>query len=679
MYLLIHFLHPEFLYALTLLAIPVILHLFNLKKYKKVYFSNFNFLEALQQQRKNSSRLKNLLLLLLRLLIISCIVIAFAAPYINPEHKSVPQPEKRQVIIYADNSFSMTNSGSQSSLFEESKKYLLDIINTYPAGTVFRLLTNDTRNDMIYTKEQMYQVLGQLKISSAAKSLSQIFKESREISGQQPYTLFLISDFQKKICDFQHTVPDSVQEVVFLVLKPENQNNVYIDNIHFEQAFHQKNQHDKLLISITNASAEEVHHLPVSLTINGKKKSMTQVDLPPQSEKKIEINYLNTDHGIYKGIVEISDFPVIFDNKFYFSYNINSKTEILYIWQNQANPYFGKLFSDTTTFGFTSLALNQLSPKTFSHYNLIILDDIDHSHSGLESMLEEYLVQGGNLFFLPGQSSVSPQNHFLQKLQAPHWGSRDTSTLVYHIETQSSLFRNVFEQEDKHAVLPQITYFYPLIPVSGTENLLTDKRGNILLAGKTFGKGTLYLSAFSFTPANSNMVFHPLFVPLMANMACRLNAASNTSYFLNTTQAIPLTPQKYRENSPLHIRKEDRSFEFIPEIRKDFSGDLLLTNNYNIREAGLYEIVQEEQVIGVLAWNYDRTESQMEFCPEETLQQQFLHARVENIKTTRTDYNSQLVKEIILADTNKYLTSWFLMLAIIALLLEQIIWRRKLN
>ena len=296
-----------------------------------------------------------------------------------------------------------------------------------------------------------------------------------------------------------------------------------------------------------------------------------------------------------------------------------------------------------------------------------------------ESMLEEYLVQGGNLFFLPGQSSVSPQNHFLQKLQAPHWGSRDTSTLVYHIETQSSLFRNVFEQEDKHAVLPQITYFYPLIPVSGTENLLTDKRGNILLAGKTFGKGTLYLSAFSFTPANSNMVFHPLFVPLMANMACRLNAASNTSYFLNTTQAIPLTPQKYRENSPLHIRKEDRSFEFIPEIRKDFSGDLLLTNNYNIREAGLYEIVQEEQVIGVLAWNYDRTESQMEFCPEETLQQQFLHARVENIKTTRTDYNSQLVKEIILADTNKYLTSWFLMLAIIALLLEQIIWRRKLN
>ena len=52
----IQFLHPVFLYGLLLLAIPVLLHLFSLKRYKKVYFSNFNFLEALQKQKKNSSR-----------------------------------------------------------------------------------------------------------------------------------------------------------------------------------------------------------------------------------------------------------------------------------------------------------------------------------------------------------------------------------------------------------------------------------------------------------------------------------------------------------------------------------------------------------------------------------------------------------------------------------------------
>lgn len=122
----IQFLHPVFLYGLLLLAIPVLLHLFSLKRYKKVYFSNFNFLEALQKQKKNSSRLKNLVLLFLRLLALSCIVIAFATPYLNPEGKALPATTTPRIFIYADNSFSMTNTGSQGSLFEEAKKHLFD-------------------------------------------------------------------------------------------------------------------------------------------------------------------------------------------------------------------------------------------------------------------------------------------------------------------------------------------------------------------------------------------------------------------------------------------------------------------------------------------------------------------------------------------------------------------------
>ena len=123
----IQFLHPVFLYGLLLLVIPVLLHLFSLKRYKKVYFSNFNFLEALQKQKKNSSRLKNLVLLFLRLLALSCIVIAFATPYLNPEGKALPATTTPRIFIYADNSFSMTNTGSQGSLFEEAKKHLFDI------------------------------------------------------------------------------------------------------------------------------------------------------------------------------------------------------------------------------------------------------------------------------------------------------------------------------------------------------------------------------------------------------------------------------------------------------------------------------------------------------------------------------------------------------------------------
>ena len=43
------------------------------------------------------------------------------------------------------------------------------------------------------------------------------------------------------------------------------------------------------------------------------------------------------------------------------------------------------------------------------------------------------------------------------------------------------------------------------------------------------------------------------------------------------------------------------------------------------------------------------------------------------------DQNSNLVKEIVLQDNNKYLTFWFILLAVAFLLAEQIVWKRKLN
>lgn len=678
MFLQIQFLHPEFLYGLILLLIPIILHLFSLKRYKKVYFSNFNFLEALQQQKKNSSRLKKLLLLLVRLLAISCIVLAFSTPYIPSGHRSDTPREKNQVIIYADNSFSMSNTGSRGRLFEESKKHLLDIVNSYPPGNTFRLLTNTDVNELTMTKEQMLQAIGALKITPDSKPLSQVFKECRELKGEHTATLFLVSDFQKKECDFQLIQADSTLEIVFLVLKPENRSNVYINDVRFDQAFHQKNQNDNIHISIVNSSDKPFHNLPVSLTVNDKKKSISQIDLPAHSEKTVDISYLNSDEGFYKGIVEITDFPLIFDNKFFFSYGIRSKAEILYLWQKEHNPYFAKLFDDSTIFRFHASPANQLASQDLSRYDLIILDNVPNPSSGMESLLEEFLFGGGNLFLLPDLESQSNPNRLLEKIKAPLWGVRDSNTVITRLETQASLFKQVLEQENQQAVLPHVQSFYSLSTPSGTEKLLTDKKGNTLLAAKPFGKGNLYISAFNFHPDNSDMVYHPLFVPLMANMACRINSALSTSYLLNTDRTVTLGARQTDENTPLKIRREDRSFEFMAETRKNYSGDLILTNSHNIREAGLYEVVRNEEVVDVLAWNYNRSESQMEYCTESDLQQQFPQARVENIKTTLLDHNSELVKEIVLQDNNKYLTFWFLLAAVIALLAEQFLWRKKI-
>ena len=134
------------------------------------------------------------------------------------------------------------------------------------------------------------------------------------------------------------------------------------------------------------------------------------------------MNYLNTENGFYKGTIEITDIPVVFDNKFFFSYNIQDKINILCIEQKDHLPYFEKLFSDTTAFRFNTLNINQTANLRLNEYNLVILDRIEQYSSGFGSAIENYLKEGGNVFILPGgQRTVNLLNSLLAKLHAPQF------------------------------------------------------------------------------------------------------------------------------------------------------------------------------------------------------------------------------------------------------------------
>ena len=109
-------------------------------------------------------------------------------------------------------------------------------------------------------------------------------------------------------------------------------------------------------------------------------------------------------------------------------------------------------------------------------------------------------MNGGNLLVLPASSSPEVQNKFLQKIQAPRYDKRDTNTVIAHIETQAALFRDAFEQPDIKTILPQIRQYYRLILPAHTEILLSDKHSAPLLVSRHYGKGNLYLSAFTFCP-----------------------------------------------------------------------------------------------------------------------------------------------------------------------------------
>ena len=76
---------PDILWGLLALAIPIALHLLQLRRYRRVAFSNVSFLKDVQKETQSRHRLRNLLILLARLLAFAALILAFADPMRAPE------------------------------------------------------------------------------------------------------------------------------------------------------------------------------------------------------------------------------------------------------------------------------------------------------------------------------------------------------------------------------------------------------------------------------------------------------------------------------------------------------------------------------------------------------------------------------------------------------------------
>ena len=197
-------LFPGFLWALAILAIPILIHLFYFRRFKKVYFTNVRFLKEIKQETSNRNRLKNILILLSRLLALAFLIGAFAQPFLP--NKSGINTSSKTISVFVDNSFSMASLSEDVPLFEQAKKKAREIVNAYSEQDEFQVLTHDFfgRHQRFLTKEDALQELDNLVISPEVKRLEQILIKQNLLhknKGAEVQETYVISDFQNSIVD----------------------------------------------------------------------------------------------------------------------------------------------------------------------------------------------------------------------------------------------------------------------------------------------------------------------------------------------------------------------------------------------------------------------------------------------------------------------------------------------
>src|SRR5215213_3318722 len=264
------FLFPGFLLALAALSIPILIHLFNFRKFKKVWFTNVRFLREVKLDTQSRSRLKHLLVLTCRILAITFVVLAFARPFI-PSATSTTHAARKIISVYIDNSFSMEGIGTNGQLLDEAKRKAHEIAGAYTAGDRFQLLTNDfeVRHQRLVNKEEFESMVDEVQTSASVRKTSEVItrmkdaRQSEEKNTDVSHIICLLSDFQKTTSDFSELRTDSAESIYLVPVASQKHSNIYIDTCYFTSPFVQINSPATLLVRMRNTSQDDVQNIPV--------------------------------------------------------------------------------------------------------------------------------------------------------------------------------------------------------------------------------------------------------------------------------------------------------------------------------------------------------------------------------------------------------------------------------
>ncbi|HNW98875.1 MAG TPA: BatA domain-containing protein [Bacteroidales bacterium] len=619
------FVNPYFLFALFTIAIPVIIHLFNFRRYRRILFSNVSFLKEIKQETQKKSKIKHFLILLARILTISSLVLAFAQPYI-PLGAKVINKKGSVVSIYIDNSFSMQSIGKKGTLLEEAISKAKEIAESYKPADIFQLLTNDFegKHQFYYTKEEFLQLLNEVAVSPSVKKLSEILTRQNDLFStvkSKEKVSFIISDFSEMNFDFDKLKIDTSVYIHLIPLTANEKNNLFIDSCWYDTPVIQMGKQVQLSVLIKNISNEDAEKIPLKLVINGKQKSLASVDITAGSETEAKLSYTISEVGMQNAYVEIIDNPVVFDDKFYFSYEVAQKIKVLNICQSE-NIYINALFQNDSLIDYKILNINKLDYSSIPQSDFVIIDGIKTISSGLEKELLKYTMNGGTLAVFPGvEMDINSYNSFLNAMSAPVFQKLDTAdTKVSKVNEEHKIFTDVFEKVSDDMDLPIVKSHYPLKSktLSSDEKIMELQNGEPFILSYKYGKGNLYISSVPVDAEFSNFPKHAIFVPALYNMTLFSIPARKLFYTIGDDESIEVKKQDLSGDMTFKIRSSEKKFEIIPE-HKNMDMQTYIYPHDQIKEAGNYIIKLGNNDIAGVSFNYNRNESVMKFETDEQI------------------------------------------------------------
>ena len=673
------FIYPSFLWALGLIIIPIVIHLVNLRRHRTVYFSNVNFLKKVKKESQRKSKIKQLLILASRILLMSALIIAFAKPYL-PTGNAEKQRANSVVGIYIDNSFSMNAEGPEGKAIESARQKAYAIVNGSQPDTKFVLLTNELseQQNRFYNRSETIRLIGDVKENHNWVLMSTVLIRFRNLMENFLFetnkTIYLISDFQRHSADLSGFQPDTIITYNFVPVPVNAVPNIYIDTCWFDAPTHHFNQLEILNVRVVNRSETDYPQIPVNFYLNDSLKALASTELAAGDQKVITLQYTNLKKGLQLGRVEISDYPIIYDNNIYLAYNVKSslKTMLIQPGEISTSKNFRAMFYNDEYIQLDVERADRLQISSLSDYSTIIANELKSISSGLAEELVKYVQNGGTLIVIPNLLSDSESyNTMLSALNSPELAVPDTIGIpISAIAYQNPLYADVFKDEEQKVVLPNIKqrYRFKASQTLAETAILTFADQSTALSMTPVENGKIYLFSFPLSVKQNQFIDHLLFLPTFYNIVLQSSYLQKLYYTIGKDLSFELTSPDQSISQNLLLKHLQSGLELIPSVSKQEGNKLRIIADGDF-DAGFYEIYRDDKLVNAIAFNYLLKESDLTYHSNENLIKIAGQAGIKYLNLVEGKSQS-LAASIEELDKGKQLWKLFLSIAILFLLVE---------
>lgn len=603
-----NFLYPQLLFGLAALVIPVIIHLFNFRRTKKVYFSSNRFLRNIQKSSSSRLRLKHWLILASRLLFVFFLVLAFAQPFYSSQE--VPGD---LVKIYVDNSYSMSNPTEDDiAALDVAIESVQALVGQYPKHTQYQLLTNEfyTTSEQAMRYDKLLDALTEIRFSPISRSIDDVLSRLQvtRSPNETAADIYIFSDFQKSTSMSGVRPPvDSSQHFYLAPVNFRDVANLFVDSVYLSNPYLLANNANAIHVRLRNNGAEVAEETVVKLMINDIQVATAGATISPMSTTTLQFD-INFDlSDVNSGKILFEDFPVVYDNEFYFALNTTQKIDILEIRGEKASGVLSKVYGNEQLFDFKSYSINNVDYNLIKDADIVFINEVNAFHATLIPHLQQYVEEGGHVVIVFGEHPSLERFSFMRLPE--HFTLNNVENLPLQPIAQPDLsnpfLENIFEATDEAIAMPMAAN---TVTWSGAGMDILTYNNGVPFVSRSVG-GNIYYIGGPLRDKFSNFHNHALFVPIMYRLAASSQSVSEDLYhYIDEPQfAIKRGGITTRDVAKL-VRD---SQEIIPSQMVLGNQVVFEVPKYTL-EPGFYKLQNIENVQKTLAFNYSKAESYLD-------------------------------------------------------------------